>query len=230
MLILACDTSNSTCCAGLYENGKELEYEVSFETRTHSETFMPLVERVFNKAGKKYSDLDALAVTTGPGSFTGIRIGVSTVKGMALALDIPCIAVSSTHALAGSVETESDLPEDTIIVPCFDARNKRVFGSVLNHHNMEELIPEGAYAAMNLAYDIAELPDIKDKKVYVIGNGAETMREALERVDVKAEYANGAVILPRGVAADALKSKKLISGAELSATYCAVSSAERLKK
>ena len=52
MLILACDTSNSTCCAGLYEGGKELEYEISLETRTHSETFMPLVERVVSVTGE----------------------------------------------------------------------------------------------------------------------------------------------------------------------------------
>lgn len=230
MLILACDTSNSTCCAGLYEGGKELEYEISLETRTHSETFMPLVERVINKAGKKYSDIDAFAVTTGPGSFTGIRIGISVVKGMSLALEKPCIAVSATHALAGSVETESDLPEDTIMVPCFDARNKRVFASVIAHHNMEELVEEGAYSAADLGYLITEIPDIKNKKIYVIGNGADVMREVLMALDLKADYAPGAVILPRGVASAALQSKKLISGAELTASYCAVSSAERLRK
>lgn len=230
MLLLACDTSNSTCSAGLYDGGKELEYELSMENRTHSETFMPLVERVLNKADRKYSDLDVLAVTTGPGSFTGIRIGVSTVKGMAIALDIPCIAVSSTHALAGSVETESDLPEDTIIVPCFDARNNRVFASVISHHNMEELVEEGAYGAADLGYLISDIPDIKDKKVFVVGNGAEVMHDVLERLDIKADYAAGAVILPRGVAAAALKSKKLVNAAELTASYCAVSSAERLRQ
>ena len=230
MLILACDTSNSTCCAGLYDGGKELEYEISFENRTHSETFMPLVERVLDKGGKAYSDLDALAVTTGPGSFTGIRIGVSAVKGMSLALQIPCIPVSATQALAASVETESSLPEETIIVPCFDARNSRVFGSVVAHDNLDVLVQEDAYSNVNLAAELLEIPDIKNKKIYVIGNGAEVMREVLEPMNIKAEYAPGAVILPRGIAACALKSKQLISGAEISPSYCAVSSAERLRK
>ena len=230
MLILACDTSNSTCCAGLYDGGKELEYEISLENRTHSETFVPLVERVLKKASKNYSDIDAFAVTTGPGSFTGIRIGISVVKGMCLALDKPCIAVSATAALAGSVETESDLPEDTVIVPCFDARNNRVFASVISHHNMEELVQEGAYNARDLAYLISDIPDIKSKKIYVVGNGANVMKEALQSLDIKADYASGAVILPRGIVTAALKSKKLISAASLKASYCAVSSAERLKK
>lgn len=230
MLILACDTSNSTCCAGLYEGGKELEYELSLETRTHSETFMPLVDRVLNKAGKTYNDIDAMAVTVGPGSFTGIRIGVSAIKGIAIAIDKPCIAVSSTHALAASVETESSLPEETIIVPCFDARNSRVFGSVVAHQNMEVLVQEDAYSNVDLASEILNIPDVRNKKIYVVGNGAEVMREVLEAMNIKAEYAPGAVILPRGIAASALMSKKLISAAELAPSYCAVSSAERLRK
>jgi len=77
MKILACDTSNSTCCAGVYEDGKELSYELSLEMKTHSETFMPLVERVLKNANTNCNDLDATAVTVGPGSFTGIRIGIS---------------------------------------------------------------------------------------------------------------------------------------------------------
>ena len=120
MLILSCDTSNSTCCAGVYEDGRELSYELSLEKRTHSETFMPLVERVIKASGKEYKDLDAIAVTTGPGSFTGIRIGLSAVKGLSYALSIPCIPVSSTAALALSVENVIDTAENTVLVPSFD--------------------------------------------------------------------------------------------------------------
>ena len=81
MLILACDTSDSTCCAGLYRDGEELGYELSMERKTHSETFMPLVARVFEKLSLTYDDIDEIAVTVGPGSFTGIRIGLSAILG-----------------------------------------------------------------------------------------------------------------------------------------------------
>ena len=129
MKILCCDTSNRTCCAGIFDDGRELAYELSLEKTTHSETFMPLVMRVFKECGLNPVDMDALAVTTGPGSFTGIRIGLSAVKGMALATGLNVIPVSSLKALALSVENVAADPSDTIIVPCFDARNDRVFAS-----------------------------------------------------------------------------------------------------
>lgn len=230
MLMLACDTSNSTCCAGVYDNGKELAYEISFETRTHSETFMPLVMRVLQQSGKELRDLDAMAVVVGPGSFTGVRIGISAIKGIAAVLDIPCIAVSSTEALAGSAEHEENIPEDTIMIPCFDARNSRVFASVRDGASLDTLVEENAYASKDLAFIVSKLSNIQNKKIIVLGSGAEVMREALVAADVKAQYAAGAVITPRGVAAAALRSKKTVSGAELKAAYCAVSSAERLRK
>ena len=84
MKILVCDTSNQNASAGIYEDGKEIVYELSFEKRTHSETFMPLVHRVMKLAKMSHSELDAYAVVVGPGSFTGLRIGSATAKGLTL--------------------------------------------------------------------------------------------------------------------------------------------------
>ena len=152
MKILVCDTSNQNASAGVYEDGKEIAYEISFETRTHSETFMPLVHRVMQRAKISHAELDAYAVTVGPGSFTGIRIGLAAVKGMALAAGKPCIAVSSTEALARSCENATATArEETIVVPAIDARNNRVFARAVEDDTLKTLIAENAYDADDLA-------------------------------------------------------------------------------
>ena len=106
MKLLVCDTSDKNCSAGIFEDGKEICYELSFESKTHSETFMPLVHRVMERADIRHEDLDGYAVTVGPGSFTGIRIGVTTARTMAQMLGLPCIGISSLESLAqGALET-----------------------------------------------------------------------------------------------------------------------------
>ena len=227
MLILACDTSNSTCCAGLYEDGKELLFELNNSGRTHSETFMPIVDKIVKESGKDYKDIDAVAVTVGPGSFTGIRIGLSAVKGLCLAIGKPCIPVSSTKALALSVENITAEEKDSIFIPCFDARNNRVFASVRGGDGYSELIEEGAYDADDLAAKAK--PYLEGKTVFLLGNGADAMQKALEGTGADIQNAKGCVILPKGVykAAEGIEPR---SAAGVGAVYCAVSSAERLKK
>ena len=236
MRLLVCDTSNSNCSAGVFENGKEICYELSFETKTHSETFMPLVHSVMSKAGIKHEDLDGYAVTVGPGSFTGIRIGVATVKGMALAAGKKCIAVSSTEALARSCENATMTPKnETLIVPAIDARNNRVFAQAAEDDTLRALIPEDAYDADVLASKIATIPEIvygKRRQIIVVGSGASVMKKAFEKAKsgLNIYYAPGAAIMPKGVAAAAFANMELIDARDLKASYCAVSQAERLKK
>lgn len=236
MRLLVCDTSNSNCSAGVFENGKEICYELSFETKTHSETFMPLVHSVMSKAGIKHKDLDGYAVTVGPGSFTGIRIGVAAVKGMALAAGKKCIAVSSTEALARSCENATMTPKnETLIVPAIDARNNRVFAQAAEDDTLRALIPEDAYDADVLASKIATIPEIvygKRRQIIVVGSGASVMKKAFEKAKsgLNIYYAPGAAIMPKGVAAAAFANMELIDARDLKASYCAVSQAERLKK
>ena len=236
MKILVCDTSNQNASAGVYEDGREIAYELSFETRTHSETFMPLVHRVMKQAKVKHEDLNAYAITVGPGSFTGIRIGLAAVKGMALAAGKPCIAVSSTEALARSCENATAAPrEETILVPAIDARNNRVFARVFEDDTMKTLVPEDAYDADELAKRIKNMPELvygTRRQILVVGSGAEVMKQAFERnkVHINVYCAKGAAITPKGVAGAAFANPELVSGRDIKATYCAVSQAERLRK
>ena len=91
MLMLSVESSAVTASAALSDNGKILNSEFINNGLTHSETLLPLVEKVMK--GYSYRSLDAVAVTAGPGSFTGVRIGVATVKGRAVPYAIPCIGV-----------------------------------------------------------------------------------------------------------------------------------------
>ena len=236
MKILVCDTSNQNCSAGVYEDGREIAYELSFETRTHSETFMPLVHRVMEQAKLRHEDLDAYAITVGPGSFTGIRIGLSAVKGMALASGKKCIAVSSTEALARSCENATMTPKnETLIVPAIDARNNRVFAQAAEDDTLKSLLPENAYDADEFAAKIEKIPEViygKRRQIIVVGSGASVMKKAFEKVGAKLNiyYAPGAAIMPKGVALSAFADKEMIDAIDLKASYCAASQAERLKK
>ena len=225
MKILCCDTSNRTCCSGLYEDGKELSYEISFEKKTHSETFMPLVMRVCGKAGHDLSDTDAFAVTVGPGSFTGIRIGLAAVKGMALASGAGVIPVSSLKALALSVENVAADPSDTVLVPCFDARNDRVFAAAYSEETGEALVADNAYYNKDLVRCLEQIPDSSSKHFIIVGDGADVIRRVLFFTD-RADYAPGAMILPQGImrAADGVDP---VNGASVTAAYCAATRAER---
>ena len=236
MRLLVCDTSDKNCSAGIFEDGREICYELSFETKTHSETFMPLVHRVMTKAGVKHEDLDGYAVTVGPGSFTGIRIGLAAVKGMALASGKKCIAVSSTEALARSCENATMTPKsETLIVPALDARNNRVFAQAANDETLQSLLPENAYDADELVAKIEKIPEIiygKLRQIIVVGSGAVVMKKAFDKAGSRLNiyYAPGAAIMPKGVAAAAFAGRDLIDARDLKASYCAVSQAERLKK
>lgn len=100
MLILALDSSASPASAALLEDGKILSEFYINTKQTHSQTLMPMVESVLRLSQRSLDDVDCLAVSAGPGSFTGVRIGVSCVKGLAMTRNIPCAGVSTLRAMA----------------------------------------------------------------------------------------------------------------------------------
>lgn len=239
MRILVCDTSNSSCSTGVYnitENFdiEEISYRLSLEKRTHSEVVLPLIKEVMDESKTSQMDIDYYAVTVGPGSFTGIRIGVSTIKGMAVVTDKDTIAISSTAALARSVDPVID-NGNTYILSCFDARNKRVFGAVYDK-DMNAVVAEDAYSAEDIVTKMLEVIG-SGAQVIVCGNGADAIASYVDTLEVRPEvdidYAGGAVILPRGIALEAasmLKNGDTVSALKLAPKYCAKSQAERFKK
>ncbi|MFC5385082.1 tRNA (adenosine(37)-N6)-threonylcarbamoyltransferase complex dimerization subunit type 1 TsaB [Aquamicrobium segne] len=143
MIILAIDCSASLCAACVYhahqdrEAGIEMGREVRDLGKGHAEHLMAVIDAALEKAGKDFADLNRIAVSVGPGSFTGVRVGVSTARGLALALNIPAFGVNTLEALAA--EAAKDFPEKEIFAlldggrgeihtALFDARHNLLFG------------------------------------------------------------------------------------------------------
>ncbi|MBQ9116890.1 MAG: tRNA (adenosine(37)-N6)-threonylcarbamoyltransferase complex dimerization subunit type 1 TsaB [Clostridia bacterium] len=125
MKILAIDTTAKTAAIAVTD-GKRLLASVTLNTpSTHSVTVLPMVEKLLSEAGMTVSDVDLFACSAGPGSFTGVRIGVSLLKGLAFGTDKPCVGVSSLYALAHNATLA-----DGIICPVMDARRNQLYNAL----------------------------------------------------------------------------------------------------
>src|SRR6056297_986484 len=127
MIILGIDTSSDICSVGLSE-GKDFLGEINIKLRRrHSERLLPIIKNLLSETGLGMQDIDGVAVTDGPGSFTGLRIGLSTVQAFKKALEIPAYSVSTLEYMAYSI---AQYYENSILIPTIDARNKRVYTAV----------------------------------------------------------------------------------------------------
>lgn len=125
MLILGIEAAAKVAGAALYQNGRIIAEQMTGAGLTHSETLLPMIDSVFKAAGCRPEELDYIALTHGPGSFTGLRIGAATAKGLALGLGKPLIPLSTLEVLGYMGSGESRLR-----VPIMDARRAQVYGAV----------------------------------------------------------------------------------------------------
>lgn len=128
-LILNIETSTRVCSVALAKAGKLLALREASEANMHAKMLTTFVDEVLQAAGCKAEDLDAVAISQGPGSYTGLRIGLSTAKGFCYALDKPLIAVDTLQAMAGLLKQEihADIVPDAWFVPMIDARRMEVY-------------------------------------------------------------------------------------------------------
>lgn len=124
MKILVIDTSGPVCGTAVMDEDKVYSEFTAQNRNTHSVNLMPMIEAVLHAAGAELKDLDAIAAVTGPGSFTGVRIGVATAKGLAHGIGLPCIPVDALEALSASAGSF-----DGVICPIQDARAGQVYGA-----------------------------------------------------------------------------------------------------
>ncbi len=172
MKILAVDTSTPAGSTALLE-GENLLAEVVIEHhRKHTERLIPSIDYILDQLGLEPKDIEALAVGLGPGSFTGLRIGLSTMKGMALSLGVPLFGASSLEALARGI-VFSALPVWAVI----DARKGQVFAALFRRGDGAEIELDGDEMVLT-PEELVER--IKDKAV-LAGNGARMYREIFER-------------------------------------------------
>ena len=162
--ILNIETATKNCSVSLAKNGKTIALtELNNGNYSHAEKLHEFIKQVVNEAGIELSELKAVAVSKGPGSYTGLRIGVSAAKGLCFALDIPLIAVNTLQVLALSISIS-----EGCVIPLLDAKRMEVYSSVFNSTNealrevKAEIISEDSFRDY-----------LKIQKVYFVGDGVE---------------------------------------------------------
>ncbi|MCX6139187.1 MAG: tRNA (adenosine(37)-N6)-threonylcarbamoyltransferase complex dimerization subunit type 1 TsaB [Ignavibacteriales bacterium] len=132
-MILAIETATSVCGIAIVQANRILGSRSTAEKNMHSERLMPMVDELLSATGATLRELTAIAVSIGPGSFTGLRIGLSTAKGMALALQIPIIPIQTLDALAQQMLIAGKIPAKSTLCPLIDARRDEAFYAFYRH-------------------------------------------------------------------------------------------------
>lgn len=171
-LLLALECATSTASVALLRDGEIACEEVSEDRRHHAQTLLGLVDRVLKRSAVEFGEIEALAVSVGPGAFTSLRVGIATVKGLGFGSSMRVAPVSTLQALAFEVAPEEarGLP----VAALLDARREEVYGGLYAANSMrpEESLPEGVYAVEELA---ARLP----ASCALVGSGADLHAAAL---------------------------------------------------
>lgn len=215
-MLLSMDSSAVTASVALTDGDEIIKSEFVNSGLTHSETLLPMITRVMD--GRKYSELDGIAITAGPGSFTGVRIGVATVKGLAFNDDIPCYSVSTLEAIAYNF-----VDKNAVVCAVMDARRMQFYNALFKVQNgkVERLCDDRAISIEDLRNELKQYD-----KVLIAGDGAKLCFQNIELenctlADDDKMYQNAV-----GVAKVA-KNKNAISPKALMPVYLRQSQAER---
>lgn len=223
MKILALESSAKSASAALSRDGVLISQYYQLSGLTHSRTLLPMAEDLLKNAGMTIHDVDAVAVAHGPGSFTGIRIGVSAVKGLCWGADKPAIGVSTLEAMAWNGECA---PAGSIICCAMDARRSQVYNALFCFENgsPRRLTPDRAIGLEELTEELKKL----EKPVFVLGDGAALCYNHLMNNDLAATLAPESVRMQSawGVCRAAADKQPRPAG-ELLPVYLRLSQAER---
>ncbi|MBQ7099807.1 MAG: tRNA (adenosine(37)-N6)-threonylcarbamoyltransferase complex dimerization subunit type 1 TsaB [Oscillospiraceae bacterium] len=225
MLILAFETSAKACSVALHDGQKLLAESYQNTGLTHSQTLMVMAEDLLKACGKTAADVTALAVAAGPGSFTGVRIGVSAAKGFAWGAELPVYGVSTLESMAlslGALEGH--------VCCCMDARRKQVYNAVFLAENgaLTRVCDDRAISLEELKAELEHL----DGAIYLVGDGAELTHKTLSG-DIpnlilppehrRQQRASGVAL----AALEAIRRGENADGAALQPNYLRLSQAER---
>ena len=226
MRVLAIDSSGLTATVGIVEDTQTIaEYTVNYK-KTHSQTLLPMIDEMTRMVDLDLSDLDAIAVAGGPGSFTGLRIGSATAKGLGLALNKPLIHVPTVDALAYNVYGCTD-----VICPIMDARRKQVYTGIYRFED-HRLVTVEDQMAVPMEELITKL-NAYQQPVTFLGDGVPVFKDLIaEKLTVPYTFAPAHVNKQRAAAVAALglvyyKEGKIQTAMEHIPDYLRVSQAER---
>ena len=236
MLILALDSTAQVGSVALCEGDGHLLAECTLNTgNPHSETLLPTVEFLLKSCGVTVDDIDLFACTAGPGSFTGVRIGAATVKGLAFGKGKPCVGVSTLEALATNARAF-----EGIICPCMNARRQQVYNALFESKDgkLTRLCEDRALAIEDLLKEVSEYAP--EKRIYLVGDGAELVMD-FDEFGEQFPVLDGCMILlgerlrnQSGysvalVALEAYRNGNVCTDAELAPVYLRPSQAERMR-
>lgn len=172
--ILCIDTTSEFCSVSLFINQNLIENNNSKIERSHSKLLIKLIDDTLNNNKLKIADIDIFSISKGPGSYTGLRIGLSSIKGFCYALNKPLVSINTLKILAISALENID-DKDFILCPMIDARRMEVYTKSFDH-NLNELSND---QAIILEKDTFE--NFKDKKVYFFGDGSDKFKKIVSR-------------------------------------------------
>lgn len=225
MKILAVDTSSKICAVAILEDNKVID-EIKLDNgKTHSENLMPIIKEILDRNSLNLSNFNLIAVSVGPGSFTGIRIGIATIKPMAEVYNLPVASVTSLETLARNIENKE---KDFTIISLIDAKNNQVYAGFFDtEYNLKE---------DEFAEDIDEVLKRAGKypKIIFVGDGAIIHKEKIEenlknRNIIFAEENNQSAINTGKMGYKKFLEKNLKNSDTILPIYLRKSQAERLK-
>ena len=237
MKILAIDTTAVTAAAALVEDGRILGTYQQNGTLTHSETMLNMVENLLTNAHVTAEDLDLLAVSAGPGSFTGVRIGVSIIKGLAFGKNIPCVPVSTLDALSENLRPMAEaLGHDFYVCPVMDARRSQVYCALFLYETTADgnlvktrVWEDDMLSAQELSEHLSELA----LPVLFVGEGCRVTQKEIHLPHCKeapeaVRYQSGISVAAAARAVyEAAEDKTVFTDLALKPTYLRPSQAER---
>ncbi len=232
MKILSLDCSAGPASAAITEGGKVLASSFVNIKLTHSQTLLPMVESTLKSALLKFDDITGIAVNCGPGSFTGIRIGIAAAKGLAAPKNLPCAAVSTLYSMAYNFADN-----DCILCAVMDARCNQVYNAIFDIEGgkITRLCEDRAILCEDLAQELKKVSQNTPKRVIIVGDGTEVFYPFVKDIpNIKKSgennrYQNAVSV---GLAAtEIFEGGKAVSPDELLPTYLRIPQAEReLKK
>ena len=224
MLILGLESSAKSASVALSRDGALLALTFQNAGLTHSRTLLPMAEALLKNASLTVGDIDAVAVAHGPGSFTGVRIGVATAKGLCWGAGIPAVGVSTLEAMA--LSGGDCAPEGSVVCCAMDARREQIYNALFRFKDgvPERLTPDRAIGLAELDAELSE----RDAPVWIMGDGAALCCDYLRRAG------RAAILAPEYVRMQtawgvcrAAEGKPARSAAELLPVYLRLSQAER---
>lgn len=225
MKVLALETSAKSVSVAVIENGAPLASAYQNIGLTHSRTLMPLLNGMLKSSGLSLDDMDVVAVAAGPGSFTGLRIGVSAAKGLAWAQDIPCCKVSTLEGMAQNV-----CFMDGTIICAMDARRNQIYNAVFTAKDgvLCRQCPDRAIALTELA----EMLKNDENEKIIVGDGAKLCYTYLSEAGIDCRMAPSPLVMQNAVGVGIVGEKMAMRGETVSCkdlvpTYLRLSQAER---